>query len=255
MTWPTERPGYPMHAERDGWHWLKHPEDLRPFPSVWNAELRGWPSGGVHSPQGVVDLGFDYLGPCYTQADLDAAVQAEREACIDVLNGHAEYDLQMCCDGRECGCLGTTVHQSIEHYIRARGPTSALDAALAQARREGARDAREQIAKVFEDNDMLSTASEIRALPISASERIRDPIEHDLKCQPPFFEAVRCGDKPFEVRKDDRDYRVGDTLILREWRLDWKDYTGRMVRKRVTYKLAGGAFGVEAGTVVLGLSR
>ena len=146
MTWPTERPGYPMHAERDGWHWLKHPEDLRPFPSVWNAELRGWPSGGVHSPQGVVDLGFDYLGPCYTQADLDAAVQAEREACIDVLNGHAEYDRRMCCDGRECGCFGTTVHQSIEHYIRARGPTPALDAALAQARAEGMEDAAKIVA-------------------------------------------------------------------------------------------------------------
>lgn len=77
-TWPTDRPGVPLHAERDGWHWLKHPEDLRPFPSAWNAELRGWPSGALHSPQGVVDLGFAYLGPCYTQADLDAAVAKAR---------------------------------------------------------------------------------------------------------------------------------------------------------------------------------
>jgi len=80
-------------------------------------------------------------------------------------------------------------------------------------------------------------------------------MEHDLKCWPPFFEDVRRGDKPFEVRKADRDYQVGDTLVLREWRNDWKEYTGRMTRKRVTYVLHGGDFGIEEGTVVLGLSR
>jgi len=76
--WPDpSRPGVPLNPERDGWHWLKHPEDLRPFPSAWNAELQGWPSGAVHSPQWVVDLGFAYLGPCLTPADHAAAVQAE----------------------------------------------------------------------------------------------------------------------------------------------------------------------------------
>ena len=46
--WPDAmRPGYPANPGRDGWHWLKHPEDLRPFPSPWNAELGGWPSGAL----------------------------------------------------------------------------------------------------------------------------------------------------------------------------------------------------------------
>lgn len=32
--WPDPaRPGYPANPERDGWHWLKRPEDLRPFPA------------------------------------------------------------------------------------------------------------------------------------------------------------------------------------------------------------------------------
>jgi hypothetical protein len=83
----------------------------------------------------------------------------------------------------------------------------------------------------------------------------RGPVEHDLKCWPPYFDDVRGGRKPFEVRKADRDYRVGDTLLLREWRPDWKDYTGQIVRKRITYRLDGGGFGVEAGTCILGLSR
>jgi len=40
---------------------------------------------------------------------------------------------------------------------------------------------------------------------------------HDLKCWPGPFAAVASGLKTFEIRKDDRPYAVGDTLILREW--------------------------------------
>lgn len=93
------------------------------------------------------------------------------------------------------------------------------------------------------------------AICLREPDRFRDPVDHELRCWPPYFEEVRSGAKPFEVRKNDRDFRVGDTLVLREWRSDWKDYTGRMCRKRVTYVLPGGAFGIEAGTVVMGLSR
>ena len=52
--------------------------------------------------------------------------------------------------------------------------------------------------------------------PTKAAE-IRGPITHELKCHPEPFQAVKRGDKPFEWRKDDRDYRVGDTLWLMEW--------------------------------------
>ncbi len=78
--------------------------------------------------------------------------------------------------------------------------------------------------------------------------------EHDLKCWPPYFEEVRSGVKPFEVRKADRPYAVGDVLLLREWRPDWKDYTGRVIRRRVSYILPGGSFGIEDGYVVMGLA-
>ena len=40
---------------------------------------------------------------------------------------------------------------------------------------------------------------------------------HNLKCWPEPFAAVANGIKTFEVRRDDRPYAVGDTLILREW--------------------------------------
>ena len=80
--------GRPENPERDGWHWLHHPEDLRPMVAAWNAELGGWVSGALHSPQGVVDLGFSYLGPALFPAEVAAreaaAAEAMREACASV---------------------------------------------------------------------------------------------------------------------------------------------------------------------------
>lgn len=84
----------------------------------------------------------------------------------------------------------------------------------------------------------------------------RGPVEHELKCWPQYFPAVLDGSKPFEVRKTDRDYRVGDTLWLREWALDWRgldrEYTGRECRRLVTFILEGAPW-VPPGYCVMGL--
>ena len=37
---------------------------------------------------------------------------------------------------------------------------------------------------------------------------------HYLKILPEYYEAVKSGDKTFEVRKNDRDYQVNDVLHL-----------------------------------------
>lgn len=81
----------------------------------------------------------------------------------------------------------------------------------------------------------------------------REPIEHDVKCWPPYFDAVLSGEKPFEVRKADRDYRPGDTMRLREYLPERDFFTGRHVLRRIAFRLDGGAFGVEPGFVVLGI--
>ena len=58
---------------------------------------------------------------------------------------------------------------------------------------------------------------------------------HELKILPEYFEPIVDGKKTFEVRKDDRQYQVGDILILRE--TNGHSYTGREVRVVVTYIL------------------
>lgn len=82
----------------------------------------------------------------------------------------------------------------------------------------------------------------------------RGPQIHALKTWPAFYEAVAGGRKPFEARKADRDFEVGDTLRLEEWSPTTREYTGRACERLVTYIMRGPVFGVEAGWVVLGLA-
>lgn len=74
---------------------------------------------------------------------------------------------------------------------------------------------------------------------------------HELKCAAEFFEAVRDGRKPFEVRVADRPFKLGDILRLREVDL-LLNYTGRECSKSVVYILRG--WGVEKGHVCMGLT-
>lgn len=74
---------------------------------------------------------------------------------------------------------------------------------------------------------------------------------HQLKTLPVYFEAVRKGDKTFEVRKNDRDFQVGDTLHLREW--DGNKYTGKDARRKVSYILDNPEY-VKEGYVVMGFN-
>jgi hypothetical protein len=76
---------------------------------------------------------------------------------------------------------------------------------------------------------------------------------HELKTWPKFFAEVFIRTKKFEVRLNDRDFKVGDTLILKEWDPIAKAYTGEELVRRVTFILEGGQFGVEEGYVVMSI--
>lgn len=56
-----------------------------------------------------------------------------------------------------------------------------------------------------------------------------------LKILPEFFEAVCTGKKSFEIRKNDRNFQVGDKLLLQEFIPETQEYTGRVVERRITY--------------------
>jgi hypothetical protein len=77
---------------------------------------------------------------------------------------------------------------------------------------------------------------------------------HDLKAHPVPFAAVLDGRKTFEWRKDDRGYAEGDTLLLREWEPSTMEYTGREVRRTISYVLRAG-FGVPDGYAVLAFAE
>lgn len=76
---------------------------------------------------------------------------------------------------------------------------------------------------------------------------------HLLKITPVYFMEVYSGLKTFEVRVADRDYRVGDELILQEYIMENKKYTGRLFSVTVTYILEGGQFGILPGHVVMSI--
>ena len=80
-------------------------------------------------------------------------------------------------------------------------------------------------------------------------------MDHRLKSWPQFFEATRKGPKRFEVRKNDRNYNVGDTLTFFEWDPEKQDFTGEMETGfRVVYLLKN-CPGIEPGYCVMGIER
>ena len=80
---------------------------------------------------------------------------------------------------------------------------------------------------------------------------------HELKTWPGYYQAIVDGDKTFEIRRNDRDFRKGDRLILREWCPTQQNYTCRETRVYVTYLLhgrQGSPFGLSDGAVCMAIS-
>ena len=76
--------------------------------------------------------------------------------------------------------------------------------------------------------------------------------QHDLKILPEYFEAIVKGEKNFEVRFNDRNFAMGDILLLREH--DGNRYTGRQITTEVTYLLDNPDYCKE-GYVIMAIKK
>lgn len=75
---------------------------------------------------------------------------------------------------------------------------------------------------------------------------------HDLKIDPVYYKAVLSGSKRFEVRKNDRDFKIYDILLLREYDRNKNNYTGKEIRKKIYYILDNPEY-LREGYIILGL--
>lgn len=78
-------------------------------------------------------------------------------------------------------------------------------------------------------------------------------MNHNLKTWPKHFQAIKRGEKTFEVRKMDRPYTAGDHLVLQEWNPETESYTQDVIWAEVMHILTGGQFGIEAGFCVMSI--
>ena len=78
---------------------------------------------------------------------------------------------------------------------------------------------------------------------------------HYLKCLPEFFERSKAGLKNYEIRLNDRNYQVGDIIVLQAFDTEKSEYLGSEIERRIDYVLKGGQFGISPDYVILELSK
>lgn len=73
-------------------------------------------------------------------------------------------------------------------------------------------------------------------------------MKHDLKIESQYFERIKDGSKNFEIRKNDRGFNQGDTVVLSEY---WSnEFTGN----KLTFKIGFVTnYGQKDDTVVFSL--
>tara|TARA_R110002074_G_scaffold86875_6_gene191822 strand:+ start:6661 stop:7248 length:588 start_codon:yes stop_codon:yes gene_type:complete len=87
---------------------------------------------------------------------------------------------------------------------------------------------------------------------------------HELKISPEYFKDILSGVKTFEVRLNDRNYLVGDILVLNEFVSEVNEkhpdlfftfYSGKNIGVKITYILDGGQFGIMKNYVVMAFEK
>lgn len=86
----------------------------------------------------------------------------------------------------------------------------------------------------------------------------KENVEHELKTEKQVFEAILVGLKPWEFRKNDRGFKVGDYVTLRSFDGNKKEYETKGVcglRYRIEYLLVGPVFGIPEGYCIMTLGN
>ena len=86
-------------------------------------------------------------------------------------------------------------------------------------------------------------------------------MQHELKVDPDVFSELVTGRKTFELRYNDRNFKVGDTLRLRETRHSAAEmkkgaqllYTGYWLRYEVTHAIYAPNWGLQDGWVAMSI--
>lgn len=95
------------------------------------------------------------------------------------------------------------------------------------------------------ENDTVTTIDEL-------TDDLKESTTHELKILPSHFNEVINNNKRFEIRKDDRDYKVGDFILLKEY--EDGEYTGRTSEcLRIKYILRNcSEYGLVDGYCIIG---
>lgn len=89
------------------------------------------------------------------------------------------------------------------------------------------------------------------------------PKAHFLKTDPEPFQAVKARLKRFEIRVNDRDFKVGDRLVLLETEFTGHQmktgfhplrYTNEAVAVDVIHIMAGPTYGLGPGWVIMSIT-
>jgi hypothetical protein len=75
---------------------------------------------------------------------------------------------------------------------------------------------------------------------------------HELKIWPHHLSAILSGHKQFEIRLNDRNFEIGDLLMLKEYDPEKSEYTGRWTARKVASMVTRFP-GLVEGYVVMGL--
>lgn len=76
---------------------------------------------------------------------------------------------------------------------------------------------------------------------------------HELKTLPEYFQSIKMGKKNFEIRFNDRNFKISDVLCLREYDNNIGAYTGAELFVKVDYILDKFG-GLVDGFVIMSIS-